>query len=93
VGAAALGVPLLFFGLNLASYYYAFLVVLVLANRGSPRRLALLFAAESLSHVFVLFEDREALQYIDRSVVLAWLFLALALEQWRDRPRRGKMEG
>ena len=51
VAAAALGAPLVFVGLNLASYYYALLVVLVLAHRGHPRRLALVFTAEAVSHV------------------------------------------
>ena len=93
VAAAALGVPLLYFGLNLASYYYAFLVVLILAHRGHPRRLALVFAAEAVSHALLLFEEKEALLYVYRSLVLLYLFLALALEGWRDRAARGKMEG
>ena len=93
VAAAALGAPLLFVGLNLASYYYAFLVVLVLAHRAHPRRLALLFAAEAVSHALLLFEDREALLYVYRSMVLVYLFAALALEQWRAPAPRGKMEG
>ena len=92
VAAAALGVPLLFVGLNLASYYYAFLVVLVLAHRGHPRRLALVFAAEAISHALLLFEEREAVLYLYRSLVLLYLFLALPLEQWREPPGRGKME-
>lgn len=92
VAAAALGAPLIFFGLNLASYYYALLVVLVLAHRGRPRRLAIVFTAEAVSHVFLLFEEREALLYIYRSLVLLYLFLALPLEQWREPPRQGKME-
>jgi hypothetical protein len=93
VAAAALGAPLLFFGLNLASYYYAFLVVLVLANRRHPRRLALVFVAEAISHVLLLFEEREALLYVYRDLVLLYLFAALALEWWREPPARGKMEG
>ena len=92
VAAAALGVPLLFVGLNLASYYYAFLVVLVLAHRGHPRRLALVFAAEAISHALLLFEEREALLYLFRDLVLLYLFAALALEQWKARPERAKME-
>ncbi len=92
VAAAALGAPLIFVGLNLASYYYAFLVVLVLAHRGHPRRLALVFIAEAVSHALLLFEEREALLYLYRSLVLLYLFLALPLEQWREPPGRGKME-
>ena len=92
VAAAALGAPLIFVGLNLASYYYAFLVVLVLAHRGHPRRLALVFTAEAVSHALLLFEEREALLYLYRSLILLYLFLALPLEQWREPPGRGKME-
>lgn len=92
VAAAGLGVPLLFFGLNLASYYYAFLAVLVIVHRGRPRRLALVFAAEAVSHTLLLFEEREAILYLQRSLVLLYLFLALALEQWREPARRAKME-
>jgi hypothetical protein len=92
VAAAALGAPLLFLGLNLASYYYAFLVVLVLAHRRHPRRLALVLAAEALSHALLLFEEREAVLYLYRDLVLLYLFAALALEQWRSRAARVKME-
>ena len=92
VAAAALGAPLLFFGLNLASYYYAFLVVLVLAHRRHPARLALLFAAEALSHVLLLFEEKEAVLYLYRDLVLLYLFAALTLEQWRSGSPRDKME-
>ena len=93
VAAAALGVPLLFLGTNLASYYYAFLVVLVIAHRRHPRRLVLVFAAEAISYALLLFEDREATLYLFRSVVLLYLFAALALEQALGRSRRVKMEG
>jgi hypothetical protein len=66
--------------------------VLVLAHRGRPARLALVFAAEAVSHAFLLFEEREALLFLYRSLVLLYLFLALALERWREPPGRGKME-
>ena len=92
LAAAALGAPLIFVGLNLASYYYAFLVVLVLAHRGHPRRLALVFTAEAVSHALLLFEEREAVLFLYRSLVLLYLFLALPLEQWREPPGRGNME-
>ena len=81
VAAAALGVPLLFFGLNLASYYYVFLVVLVLASRGQPRRLALLFTAEAVTYALMLFEDRDAVLFAYRSVVVLYLLAALAVER------------
>ena len=83
--AAALGVPLLFVGTSLASYYYAFLVVLVLVNRDEPRRLMLVFGAEALSYVLLLFEEREAVLYVARSLILIYLFAALALDWSRSR--------
>jgi hypothetical protein len=67
--------------------------VLVLALRGHPRRVAVVFAAEAVSHALLLFEEREALLFVYRSLVLLYLFLALALEQWRERAGRSKMEG
>lgn len=85
MAAAALGVPLLFVGTNLASYYYAFLVVLVLVNRDEPRRLMLVFSAETLSYVLLLFEEREAVLYVARSAILIYLFAALALDWIRSR--------
>jgi hypothetical protein len=87
VQAAALGAPLAFAGLNLASYYYTLLVVLVLAHRGHPHRLALLFATEAVSHSLLLFEEREALLYVYRSLALLYLFAALPLERWRPRSK------
>jgi hypothetical protein len=83
--AAALGVPLIFVGTNLASYYYGFLVVLVLVNREAPRRLILVFAAEALSYVLLLFDEREALLYVARSAILIYLFAALALDWVQGR--------
>jgi hypothetical protein len=83
--AAALGVPLLFVGTNLASYYYAFLVVLVLVNREEPRRLMLIFGAEALSYVLLLFEEREAVLYVGRSLILIYLFAALGLDWIQSR--------
>jgi hypothetical protein len=82
---AALGVPLLFIGTSLASYYYAFLVVLVLVNRDKPRRLMLVFGAEALSYVLLLFEEREAIRYVARSLILSYLFAALALDWIQGR--------
>ncbi len=91
LAAAALGVPLLFFGLNLASYYYVFLVVLVLVNRGRPRRLAILFTAEAVSYALMLFEDRESILYVYRSLVVFYLLAALALEGRLDRNGDGRL--
>ena len=76
-GAAVLAVPLLFAGLNLASYYYAFLILLSLQLRHRPRLLALVFGLEAASYGLLLFEDREALLYLYRSVLVLYLLLAL----------------
>jgi hypothetical protein len=85
VAAAALGVPLIFVGTNLAAYYYVLLVILVLMNRDAPRRLMLIFTAEALSYVLLLFEEREALLYVARSAILIYLFAALALDWVQSR--------
>ncbi len=84
LGAVALGVPLIFVGLNLAAYYYAFLVVLVLVHRADPERLALIFAAETASYVLMLFEDRESLLHVYRSTLVGLLLLALYVEPLRQ---------
>ncbi len=79
LAAAALALPLLYLGLSLAAYYYAFLVVLILVHRAAPGRLGLIFAAEAAPYALMLFEDREALLFVYRGLVLAFLFLALEL--------------
>ena len=43
--------------------------------------------------MLLLFEEREAVLYVYRDLVLLYLFLALAVEQWREPAARGKMEG
>jgi hypothetical protein len=83
LGVVALGVPLIFVGLNLAAYYYAFLVVLVLAHRDDPERLALLFGVEVASYVLMLFEDSEGLLHVQRSALVGALILALYVEPLR----------
>jgi hypothetical protein len=80
---AALSIPLVFGTLSLAAYYYAFLVLLVLAFRDSPGRLALLFAAEAATRVLLLFEDRPTVVFFQRNLVVAWLLLALWLPSRR----------
>ena len=81
LGAAVLGLPLLYAGLSLAAYYYAFLILLLLICRGSPGRLALLFAAEAAPYVLMLFEEREAVLFVYRGLLLALMYLALMLPQ------------
>ena len=77
LGAAALGLPLLYAGLSLAAYYYAFLIVLLLAHRAAPGRIALIFAAEAACYTLMLFEDRDAVLFIYRGLLLALLYLAV----------------
>jgi hypothetical protein len=77
LAASALALPLLFTGLNLAAYYYVVLLLLVLVHRRSPERLALIFTAEAASYTLLLFEDRDAILYIYRSVVVLVLLVSL----------------
>lgn len=79
LGALALGLPLLLAGLSLAAYYYVFLVLLLFAHRGAPRRLALVFAVEAACYALMLFEEREALRYLYRGLLLLYLYAALVL--------------
>ncbi len=77
VGAVTLALPLLLLSVSLGAYYQVFLVLLVLWQRDSPHNLALIFAVEAASHGLMLFEDREALLFIYRSVLLLVLYLGL----------------
>jgi hypothetical protein len=77
--ALLLGVPLLLTGLNLASYYYVMLVLMAVVWWDRPLRVAALFALEAATHAHILFEDREQIVYIVRSVLLLWLLIALWL--------------
>jgi len=79
VGAVVLALPLLYLGLSLAAYYYAFLLLLVLRYRRSPRELALVFAVEAASFSLLLFEDRDAFLYFYRSALVLGLYLLLYL--------------
>ena len=85
VTACALGIPLLFASLNLAAYYYAFLLLGVLVYGHRPGRLALIFATEALSYSPMLFEDRDGTLHIYRSAVVALLLLALYAKPLRER--------
>jgi hypothetical protein len=79
LGAAALGVLPLFFGLNLASYYYALLVLLVLAWRERPGWLAALFALELLTYAVA--DPKDALVYLYRDALLGTLLVAFSVEE------------
>jgi hypothetical protein len=85
----ALAAPLLFVASTPAGYYWAFLPVVALAFRDQPRKVALLFAVESASYGILLFEERDGLVYIFRSLLVLYLFVGLWWEPLRDRlPRR-----
>ncbi len=85
LGALALALPLLYAGLSLAAYYYAFLIVLLLVHRASPRHLALIFAVEAAPYLLMLFEDRDAVLFAYRGLLLAMLYSALAIRGRHSR--------
>jgi hypothetical protein len=92
VGAMVLGSLLAFAGLGLASYYYVFLVVYLLARPLPARRVLLLFGCEVATYVLALFEDREVVLYLYRSLLVAGLLAALhggALKEEARRVRAG----
>lgn len=74
LGAVALGVFLLYPLLSLAAYYWSVLVLLLVRYRGSPHRLALIFAAESVPYVLLLFGARDATVHVVRGLALLVLF-------------------
>jgi hypothetical protein len=77
VSASALAIPLLFCTLTLAAYYYAFLILLVVAHRESSWRLGALFGVEILTGLLALFEGREIVLYFYRNILVACLLIAL----------------
>jgi hypothetical protein len=90
LGAAALGILLIVAGLNLAGYYYVFLVLLVLSRAGRPGDLALVFGVEVLSYALLLFEEREGVLYAYRSLLLLYLIVALHLDPIAGEVRRAR---
>jgi hypothetical protein len=79
--AMALGAALpLFVGLNLAAYYWMFLLALLIAMRDRPRVVALMFAAEAVSHALLLFEDRQIAVFFYRNLVILYLLAAVYVE-------------
>jgi hypothetical protein len=79
VQATLLAIPLLFGTLTLAAYYYAFLILLVLACEGSPWRIAALFGVEILTGLLAVFEDREIVLFFYRNLLVGCLLLAFYL--------------
>ncbi len=80
LATAHLAVPLLYAGLSLAGYYFAVLVVAILIERRSPGRLAWIFAIEAAAYTLMLFEERDALVFVYRGVLIVWLYVGLNLD-------------
>jgi hypothetical protein len=89
VALAAAGIPILFATLNLAAYYYAFLVLLVPVFRDRPGKLALLLAVEAATYLLQSFDDRPATVFLYRNLLLAYALAALY--GW-DQDRRRSAE-
>ena len=83
----ALAAPLLFVALTAAGYYWTFLPVVALAFADRPRKIALLFGVEAASYTILLFEERDGLVYIFRSLLVLYLLIGLWWEPLRDRVR------
>ena len=75
--AAVLGIPLVFAGLNLTAYYYAFLVFLTLVERDRPAVVAGAFAVEAATYALSLVQGRTAVLFAHRS-----LFVLALLAGW-----------
>jgi hypothetical protein len=84
VSAIAIGALPVFATVSLASYYYLFLVLLLIANRGHPGRLALLFGVEFATYYLELFESSATVIYLYRSALVFWLLVVLLFEQSRQ---------
>jgi hypothetical protein len=84
VGAAALGILIVYGSLSLGSYYYVFLLLLVLVHHRDPFRLSLIFACEAAAYWLALFEDREVVQYLYRSLLVGFLLAALHIDGVRS---------
>ncbi len=92
LGALALGLPLLFVGLNLAAYYWVVLLLLVLLCRNHPGRLAMIFGAEAVVYCLTLFVDRQAALFAERGIALCVLFAVLFLPLLRRETRLARRD-
>lgn len=81
VSALALGTLLVLAGLNLAGYYYGFLVLLLLANARRQDKLAVLFAVELATYFLRLFEEHDSVVYAYRSVLLILAVVAVYADE------------
>ena len=84
--AAALGAPLLLLGLNLAGYYYTFVIIVVLAFREEVDKLAWLFGAELVIHALHLFEPEPRMLHLYKGLALLYAFAAVFLSRAARSP-------
>ncbi|RMH16156.1 MAG: hypothetical protein D6696_18840 [Acidobacteria bacterium] len=87
------GLLLAFTGLNLAAYYWSFLVLLLLAHRRRPAVALGLFGLETAVYLLALFEPHPGMLFLYRSLLVLYLLLALylpalaAARPWRRAAR------
>jgi hypothetical protein len=84
VAAAALGLPLIYVGLTLSSYYYSVLVVYLVAFRRRPQQWAWFFTLQGVALTLGQIETRPVLPYVYDSVLLIVLWVVL----YRAVPKR-----
>jgi hypothetical protein len=72
-----MGTVLLFAGLNLAAYYYLFLILLLLAHRDRPDLAALVLAGEAVQRGIAVFEPSQGVQSFYRSALILLLLIAV----------------
>ena len=82
----------IFVGLNLAAYYYSFLLVLLLAHLREPRVLALMFIVEAVSYTLLLFEDRQVVIYFYRNLLTLYLLAAVFLERAKVQAESNRLD-
>lgn len=89
VEAFALGVPLAFVAVDLASYYWVMLMLLTLAGRDRPERLLALFGLELATYALFLFEPNEGRLYAERALgMMAFFIVVSTVEAPYTLPRR-----
>jgi len=77
------GIALNWAAVDLAAYYYVFLVLLAPTLRDRPWRLVALLGLELASHALLLFLDEDSI-YPLRSALCGWLLLALLWDPVRE---------
>ena len=87
VGAAGMGALLLYSGLDLAAYYYTFMLLPLLSRHRKLPRLAVLFGAQAVIYATALFEDREAVLYWYNNVLMGLVLIDLFV--FPDRENMG----